>query len=623
MTAAIPLYDEDGERRDRKRYPRMATWRFLRQTIMYHPALYFVNLSGALLDWIIGGQLPALVARSFFDSLSNGTAAGINLWSVVALLAGSALASSTGVYFMIRSNVPMRYLSQALYHKNMLGAVLSRPGAKALAGFESPGKAVSRFKTDTVDPMEFLLWSNDLIGAGIFTTIAVVVMLSISVPITLIGVVPMFLVTALSSVFSDKATYYREKTRETGAAVVGFIAEVFGAVQAVKVAGTERHLLDYFEHLNERRRAAAVKDRLFEEMLRSLFWNAGNIATGIILLIVGGKIGSGAFTVGDFALFVFNLGIIAEFTGLLGIVLARYRQIGVAIERMQSVMQDAPPEDLPKHGPVYEYGDLPPVPYTPRTAAHRLDTLEIRDLTYIHETSGRGIEHINLRLERGSFVVITGRIGSGKTTLLRSLLGLLPHDSGHIYWNGQLVGDPATFFQPPRCAYTAQVPRLFSLTLRQNLLMGLPEDQLDLESAIRTAALDQDVTMLEHGLDTQVGPKGVRLSGGQMQRSAAARMFVRNPELLVFDDLSSALDVETERQLWERVFEREDATCLVVSHRHTALRRADHVIVLKDGRIEAEGKLDDLLITNDEMQRLWHGDPALIADSEASIAELS
>jgi ATP-binding cassette, subfamily B, bacterial len=95
-----------------------------------------------------------------------------------------------------------------------------------------------------------------------------------------------------------------------------------------------------------------------------------------------------------------------------------------------------------------------------------------------------------------------------------------------------------------------------------------------------------------------------------MQRAAAARMFVRAAELLVCDDLSSALDVETERTLWERLFARRASTCLVVSHRRAVLQRADHIIVLKEGKVQAEGRLDDLLATCEEMQRLWRGDIA-------------
>jgi ATP-binding cassette subfamily B protein len=98
----------------------------------------------------------------------------------------------------------------------------------------------------------------------------------------------------------------------------------------------------------------------------------------------------------------------------------------------------------------------------------------------------------------------------------------------------------------------------------------------------------------------------LRLSGGQIQRTAAARMFVRQPELLVFDDLSSALDVETERQLWQRVFALP-ATCLVVSHRRAMLERADQILLLEDGRLTAQGRLADLLETSAPMRQLYAG----------------
>jgi ABC-type multidrug transport system fused ATPase/permease subunit len=356
--------------------------------------------------------------------------------------------------------------------------------------------------------------------------------------------------------------------------------------------------------MGEARRRLSVRDSVFGQLIDSIHFHLVHVATGVVLLLAARGIRNGSFTVGDFALFVVFLDELMYLPTEVGRLVNDLQHIDVSMRRMRRLVPGAPPASLAASSPVYLGDELPDVPDEPLRVP--LERLDVRSLTYDHGGDIAGIRDVSFSIERGSFTVITGRIGAGKTTLLHALLGLLPRDAGEIVWNGEVVEDPIAFFVPPRASYTPQVPRLFSETLRENLLLGRPDDSAALDAAVHAAVLEADVAVLERGLDTLVGPRGVKLSGGQIQRAAAARMFMRDAELFVFDDLSSALDAETEAELWSRLFARgRDVTCLVVSHKPVALRRADQIVLLDGGRVVDVGTLDELLTRSPQMRRLW------------------
>ncbi|HEU5037077.1 MAG TPA: ABC transporter ATP-binding protein [Nocardioides sp.] len=218
-----------------------------------------------------------------------------------------------------------------------------------------------------------------------------------------------------------------------------------------------------------------------------------------------------------------------------------------------------------------------------------LRTLELRGLTAVHDDGTIGVSDVDLTVGSRELVLLLGQVGSGKSSLLSALAGLVSTD-GEIRWNGVPVGDAQTFLRPGRVAHVAQVPRVLSGTFADNVSLDHPDRAV--LPALETARLTPDVEAAG-GPDALVGHRGVRLSGGQVQRLALARGLGCDAELLLADDVSSALDAATEIELWSALRER-GATVVGATSKRAALVQADRVVVLVEGRVAAVGPWSEL-----------------------------
>jgi ABC-type multidrug transport system fused ATPase/permease subunit len=361
-----------------------------------------------------------------------------------------------------------------------------------------------------------------------------------------------------------------------GAALVS----VLDSARTVKLAAATPAVQAHVRRVDARRVAATVREqrvRMLLEGAPALLVQLGVVAAWALHL-------AGTWDLAT-ALLVSTA---ASGAGWFGVVFgAAVTEAPVARRWLQAVSDLSGGVDVTRVPPGVDLpaGTAPAPPAAGRVPLRRL-TLE--RVTAVHDDGTVGVQDVDLAIDAGSLVLLTGRVGAGKSSLLAALAGLVDHE-GRIRWNDREVDDPELFLRPGQVAYVGQVPRVLSGTFADNI--ALDHDRA-LQDAVDDARLRTDVEDAG-GHGALVGHRGVRLSGGQVQRLALARALATDAELLVADDVSSALDARTEVELWEAL-RRRGVTVVGCSSKRSALERADRVVVLEDGRVAATGPWPEL-----------------------------
>ncbi|MGV9799357.1 ATP-binding cassette domain-containing protein [Mycobacterium sp. NPDC003449] len=358
------------------------------------------------------------------------------------------------------------------------------------------------------------------------------------------------------------------------------LVSVLESVRTVKLCAATGDVRAHLGQVDSGRVGAAVREHQVQAVLFGvpvLMVQLGVVAAWIVYLLDGWNLAVALLVSGAVAGFDYfgsvAGAVVTDAPGTRAWQLATSRFAGGAD------LMDVPP------GVDVVAGTAPPPQPARRTPLRRL---ELSGVAAVHDDGTRGVSGVDLTVAAGELVLLLGQVGSGKSSLLLALCGLVGH-TGDIRWNGVEVGDAQTFLRPGRVAYVAQVPRVLSGTFADNVRL---DHDREIGRAVADAGLGPDIEAAG-GLDALVGHRGVRLSGGQVQRLALARALAVEPELLLADDISSAVDATTEAQLWAALRAR-GVTVLGATSKRAALARADRVVVLVDGAIAATGAWADL-----------------------------
>jgi ABC-type multidrug transport system fused ATPase/permease subunit len=419
-------------------------------------------------------------------------------------------------------------------------------------------------------------------------TLCLGIMFTLDTRLAMWSLVPLPLVCVAFVMMRGRLLRATAAQREAASETSDHLEAITSGVQVVQAHNAEPRMSRIFRAQLEQRAEAEVALEQSSVLLHVMFQSLSLLGQALVIVLGGMRVLDGELSVGTFVAFYLYLDMLLPPLLDLPNLLVTGRQAFVSIDRV---------EELATHDAEGEGGALRGS-RDPGSAP----TLRAHELSFAHpgassEGSGRrgALSDVSLELAPGDRLAVVGRIGSGKTTLLRLVAGILEPDRGTLSLGGISYAELSRAAFRRLVGVVGQEPILFSGTIRENLLVGRRHERDRIETVLEISGLARELSAMSAGLEHRLGQRGLGLSGGQRQRLAIARALYGDPELLVLDDITAALDAANEERFWERLLAwRPRISILAVTHRPATARRMEQVIVLEDGRVIARGRHHEL-----------------------------
>ena len=231
--------------------------------------------------------------------------------------------------------------------------------------------------------------------------------------------------------------------------------------------------------------------------------------------------------------------------------------------------------------------------------------IELKNISFGYEDN-QVINDLSLAIDSGTSIALVGESGSGKSTIIKLLIGLIKPDDGKVLVDGIDLGKVSLNSYYDHVSYVSQEVPIFDGTLRENLVFDKNVSDEEIIEVLKLVSLEQFYLKLQNGLDTELGEKGIKLSGGEKQRVALARLFFEDTKIIILDEATSALDNITEKKVMNSIFEKlSNRTVIMIAHRLESIKDVDEVLVLKDGEIVERGLYDELLQRDGYFTKLY------------------